>query len=407
MEPNSPVLLVLVFLAVGGALYALVRYRQLAIRIAAGTVATALAVTAGMFLVNDYYGYYQSWSQLSADLSGSYGAFNTQIASDRIVERIGNGQVQAINLPGKQSHINRVGLVYLPPQYFDPRYAHTQFPAIELLHGTPGNPSSWLVHLHIASVMDQLIAKRLVGPMILVMPTMSVGRSFQECVDAPGALDDTYITQDVRSDIQAKYRVSTVGAEWGIAGYSSGGYCAANLALRHPTEFGASGIMDGYFRPQDGPAANALHFNPAAEAANDPLRTAALLAADSSPVPSFFLSTGTGDHADVAGARAFVTALHSVESVAQYDIPGAGHDVYAWQPAVPYLLQWMWTQLAEPQLRVQFPIAGSVRSTTINLPADVRAAAQPDTHRPPPAPVRHSARPATRPKVPAQVPATR
>src|SRR5262249_7156720 len=157
----------------------------------------------------------------SADLSGNYGAFNAQIKSDRVVQRIGNGQVQDINMPGKLSHINRSGLVYLPPQYFDPRYAHTQFPAIELLHGTPGNPSSWLVHLQIASVMNQLIAKRLIGPMILVMPTMSVGKTFQECVDAPGALDDTYITQDVRADILGKYRVSTIGAEWGIAGYSS------------------------------------------------------------------------------------------------------------------------------------------------------------------------------------------
>ena len=380
MEPNSLLLLVMLLLGTVGLLVAFARYRHLAVRTACGTLATALAVTAGIFVVNDYYGYYQSWSELYADLSGSYATTNAVPAVDRTIAWVGNGRVQSIDLPGPRSTINRTGLVYLPPQYFETRYAHTQFPAIELLHGTPGSPSSWLVHLQIASVMNQLITKRLIGPMILVMPTMSAGHDYQECVNAPGALDDTYVTDDVRTDIQAHYRVSAIAAEWGIAGYSSGGFCAANLALRHPADFGASGIMDGYFRPQDGPAAKALNFSPTAEQANDPLREAASLGADPAPLPAFWLSTGTGDTGDVTAARAFATALHGAETTTLYQVPGAGHNFYAWEPAIPYLLQWMWNQLAPPPLRVQFPLAGSVRTATINLPTDVRAAARAATH---------------------------
>ena len=398
MEPNSPALLVLLLLGTGGLLFALAYYRHLAVRIACGVLATTLAVGAGIFIVNDYYGYYQSWSQMSADLSGSYATFNVA-PTDRAASPIGNGQVQSVVLPGPHSGIKRAGLVYLPPQYFQPKYAHTQFPVIELLHGSPGSPSSWLVHLKIATVMNQLIGKRLIGPMILVMPTMNVGHDFQECVDAPGALDDTYITDDVRADIQARYRVSSVNAEWGIAGYSSGGYCAANLALRHPVDFGASGIMDGYFRPQDGPAAKALHFNPAAEAGNDPIREAASLDAGAGPLPSFWLSTGTGDKGDVAAVKAFTAALHGIETTALYRVPGAGHNFYAWAPAIPYLLQWMWSQLAPPQMRVQFPIAGSVRTSTINLPAAVRAVAAHPVKRKPPVPTvqLHTPSPTTTP----------
>jgi len=383
MGPNSPALLVLLLLGTGGLLFALAHYRHLAVRIASGVLATTLAVGAGIFIVNDYYGYYQSWSQMSADLSGRYPTFNAT-PTDRAASAIGNGQVRSIALPGAHSGITRDGLVYLPPQYFQQQYAHMRFPVIELLHGTPGSPSSWLVHLNIATVMNQLIGKRLIGPTILVMPTMSVGHDFQECVDAPGALDDTYITDDVRADIEARYRVSSVNAEWGIAGYSSGGYCAANLALRHPSDFGASGIMDGYFRAQDGPAAKALHFNPAAEAANNPIREAASLAAGAGPLPSFWLSTGTGNAGDVSAAKAFTAALHGIEATALNRVPGAGHNFYAWSPAIPYLLQWMWTQLAPPELRVQFPIAGPVRSSTINLPTEVRhAIAHPVARKPP------------------------
>jgi len=210
--------------------------------------------------------------------------------------------------------------------------------------------------------------------MVLVMPTMSVGTDYQECLDTAGALDDTYITRDVRDDITARLRVSPDAAEWGIAGYSSGGYCAANLALRHPAEFGASGIMDGYFRPQDGPAAKALHYDATAEAANDPLLEAATAGRDGGPLPAFWLSTGAADAGDLAGVRAFTTALHGVEAVPVYQVPGAGHNFYAWEPALPYFLQWAWTQLAPPDLRVQFPLAGPVRNTTITLSPQLLAA---------------------------------
>jgi enterochelin esterase-like enzyme len=307
-----------------------------------------------------------------ADFAGT-STFTAIPTSNRAIMTVGHGQVRSIDLAGARSDLKRAALVYLPPQYFQSRYAHTRFPVAELLHGTPGSPSAWIVHLRIVSVMNDLIARHVIGPMIVVMPTMSVGRDYQECVDAPGALDDTYITYDVRADISAAYRASLVPAEWGVGGYSSGGYCAANLALRHRAYFGASGIMDGYFEPQDGPAAKALHDNPMAEAANDPLRSAAELPADVNPLPAFWLSTGTGDKGDVAGVRAFATALHGIETVSVYQVPGAGHDFYAWQVAVPYLIQWMWSELAPPDLRVQFPTAGTVHSTTVRLSPSVRA----------------------------------
>jgi enterochelin esterase-like enzyme len=376
MEPNSLILLVLLLLAAGGLLYALVRYRHLAIRISAATVAVAVAMTAGVLLVNDYYGYYQTWGQLTTDIAGSYPSYPADPVSTNGLPQPGTGRLESMQMPGKLSGINRGGLVYLPPQYFQPRYAHTSFPVLELMHGSPGSPSTWIVHLKLANTVARLIQARQIGPMILVMPAMNAGRNFQDCVDARGALDDTYITSDVRADILARFRASTDPAEWGIAGYSSGGYCAANLATRHPAEFGAAAAMDGYFRPQDGPAAQALHFNPAAEAANDPLRAAVGAGRDGRPVPSFWLSVGDGDRSDVAAAQAFTGALQGVESVALYRVPAAGHNFYAWGPAIPYVLHWMWSQLAPPDLRVSFPLAGGVTTSNIPLSPQLLASAR-------------------------------
>jgi enterochelin esterase-like enzyme len=334
-----------------------------------------------MGIVNIYYGYYQTWSQLSADLSGNYATFTVSAAS-RTADPAVHGRLDTVMLPGSRSGIDRKGAIYLPPQYFQPRFAHTVFPTVELIHGYPGSPSSWIVHLRVVQLVDQLISHRTMGPTILVMPAMSVGRHPEECLNAPGTPDDTYITDDVRADVLAHYRASPVPASWGIAGYSSGGYCTANLALRHPAEFGAAGIMDGYFRPQDGEAAGVLHFDPQAEAANDPLLLADKLRPDSRPLPAIWLAVGTGDRQDYAGALAFEHALHGVEHISMYREPHAGHNVYAWEPALPHLLAWMWQQLADPALRVQFPIAGAPTEGTIT---------------PLTAPVSHPARPVSSP----------
>lgn len=364
MQPDSISLVVVLIVAAAALLFALAKYRNLAVRAVSGALALILAGLAGVAVVNDYFGYYQSWSQLSADLSGKYSAFAVGSAHAGSIAP-GGGRLMTVRLAGSHSHFNRSALVYLPPQYFQKQYAHVQFPVVELIHGTPGGPWTWVVHVEIVAVMDKLIHDRRIGPMVVVMPRTYVGHHYQECVNAPGALDDTYITQEVRADIQAKFRVSRVPADWGIAGFSSGGYCAANLALRHPDMFGASAVMDGYFRPQDGEAARALHFDPAAEAANDPLRLATALSRTASPLPAFWVSAGTQTSVDSSGARAFVAALRGVEQVPLYLDHNAGHSFYEWNASIPHVLAWMWTQLAPPELRVQFPIAGPPDNTVL------------------------------------------
>jgi hypothetical protein len=108
------------------------------------------------------------------------------------------------------------------------------------------------------------------------------------------------------------------------------------------------------------------------------------LTANAHPLPSWWVSAGTGDAADMAAARAFGRALHGVESIALYREPGASHNFYAWIAAMPHLFAWMWPQLAPPWLRVQFPIAGRMQNATIASapPVPRRPAARPRAARP-------------------------
>jgi S-formylglutathione hydrolase FrmB len=369
VEPDSVLLVILLVAAAGGLVLAAIRMRWLAVKIAAAALALALAAVSGIAMVNDYYGYYQTWSQLATDFSRSYPSFTaTNAGADRRAAASGHGRMEQVRLPGAASGISRTGFVYLPPQYFQAKFAHVRFPVLELLHGSPGSPANWVVQINLAGIMDRLIAHDLAGPMIVVMPDINGGSRFEECVDAPGAKDDTYVTQDVRRDVLAHFRATTDPAQWGIAGYSSGGYCAANLALRHRASFGAAAIMDAYFRPTDGPAAAALHDNPQAEARNDPLAAAGRLPRGADPLPALWLSAATGTSKYARGAQAFVKALHGVEAVTFVRQPGAGHNFYAWRAVIPRMLAWLWTAVAPPDLRVRFPVAGAVNESQVVPP---------------------------------------
>jgi pimeloyl-ACP methyl ester carboxylesterase len=222
--------------------------------------------------------------------------------------------------------------------------------------------------LQINRLADTLIARHEIGPMVLVMPSINgSGHDYQDCVNGPGVNDDTYLTQDVRADMLAHYRVSNDPYEWGVSGYSSGGYCAANLALRHPGSFGAAAPIEAYLRAADGPAAIALNHSQPLEAANSPLYLAERLTPGSGPLPAFWVAAGTSDGSDYRPATVFTAALNRFEQVPFVKLNNARDSGNAWQAALPDALAWMWQQLAPPDLRVLFPVRTQAPGT-ITLP---------------------------------------
>jgi S-formylglutathione hydrolase FrmB len=362
LAPTSPFLLALLILgAVGSIGYAIFRLRQWWTRIAAAALGVVLAMTSGVAIVNDFYGYYQTWSALGVDFLGRTPELGRTAPAHRSAAVVETGGVQQLTLSGTVSQISRVGYVYLPPQYYLPAYRAVRFPVLELLHGTPGTPANWLIQLQVPQLMDKLIAAHEMGPMVLVMPAINplTNGHWQECTDGPRGLDDTYLSTDVPTIIRARYRVSTDPAEWGLLGYSSGGYCAANLALRHRAKFGAAAVLDGYFRAKDGPAGAALGGKPALEDANSPLTIARSLRPDTAPMPAFWVSVGTGDRTSLAFDKAFVSALERTVKVTSILQPGGRHDFYTFAHELPPALIWSWPQLAAPGLQRAFPLTAS------------------------------------------------
>lgn len=366
LGPDSRLLIALLITVSAALLVAAIRLRLLAAKIACGALSIMVAMTGGIVMVNYYYGYYTTWGQMWADFHGGTGGLG--VISTTSTSALGSGHLGWTTLPGRLSGYNRRGLMYLPPQYSQAKYAQVRFPVVELFHGTPGSPISWDTRLRVGQVMDTLLARHLIGPMVLAMPSINgPGHDYQDCVNGPGVTDETYLTRDVRADMLARYRVSRDPYQWGVAGYSSGGYCAANLALHHLSSFGAAAVINGYYRAADGPAAAALKNSQPLEAANSPLYLAEKLQPGSGPVPAFWVAAGTRDTADYPAATAFVAAMDRIQQVPFVRLLHVGDTANGWSAVLPAALVWLWQQLAPPDLRVLFPVRTSAPNLIVTL----------------------------------------
>lgn len=360
MGPTSILVLAGALLIAVGLLVAIALSRRVAVKVVAGAMTLLVTAFWGILAVNAYYGYYTSWSAAIADLNGSSNSYSLhQAARELNAGRHKQGRLLQIKMAGAGSGITRNGLVYLPPQYDEPAYRSLRFPVVELVHGTPGVPGSWVTQMRILRIVSQLATRHSIGPMVLVMPDVNGGiTKVGECVDSHAQKDETYVAQDVPSAIRHSFRVSSDGAQWGLMGYSSGGYCAANLAMRHRTNFGAFAALDGYYRPTDGPAAGLLGNDPSRLAANDPLTIALGLRPGTGPVPAAWISAGTANGRDYQAGRRFVSSMRRLESVPFFTQRGAHHDTAAWRGALPRALKWMWQQLGSPAQHTRFPTGG-------------------------------------------------
>ncbi len=206
--------------------------------------------------LNDEFVFYGSWSELfgagprTAQQAASAGDLDRSLSAELTRDaRAGVGTLVSLPIAGTRSHVRAgAATAYLPPQYGDPSYADRGFPVVELLSGFPGGPATWVHSLHLATVLDGLIRSGRSAPFIAVVPEQNVASPRDtECVNVVGGPQvETYLTYDVRAAAERAFRTDR---DWTVLGYSTGGYCAADLALRHPDLFTAAVSIAGYNAP--------------------------------------------------------------------------------------------------------------------------------------------------------------
>jgi enterochelin esterase-like enzyme len=377
LEPQGTLFFLLLMVAFGGLLAWLVLTKQVVFRVLAACLAFIPAMVFGIATVNKYYDYYQTWGALFSDLSGQSaqsvpvvsaagltGGDRSSIASS--IEATNatldaqTGYLFRTVITGPHSHITREVYVYLPPQYFSKAYANYRFPAIELLHGSPGDPEAWINVMNVIPIYLQLMAEHQAAPAVLVMPDTDGGQQYSlQCLNDPHGLQDmTFVGKEVPDWVAENLRVQQPGPTWGIAGYSEGGFCAANIGLQYATRFGYSGVLSGYFAPitsqippngkQTGRPYDSDVFRhyPKLAALNTP-QDYILHIPIGVQVPQFWLAAGAEDAGDVQGAEFFKQLLLTrVADVPLMIVPGGGHQAMVWRAALRPMLAWMTPQLA-------------------------------------------------------------
>jgi enterochelin esterase-like enzyme len=267
------------------------------------------------------------------------------------------GETVRLTVHGRLSHLTRAVYLYLPPQYFQPRYASARFPAIELITGFPGQPQDWINVVGITESYLTLLRDGAVRPAVMVMPDANGGpRISLQCLNVRhGPRDATFLGVDLPEALSRSLRVPAPGPAWGVAGYSEGGYCAADLALLYPDRYGAAGVLSGYFVPGDDRlgspprTVNPFGTDKALRVLNTPMKRVRALPVNQ-PIPRFWLGAGSDFRQDVTAADAFQRrVLARQPDVMVHLAPGGKHNMATWRALVPPLLEWMTPRLAYAQ----------------------------------------------------------
>jgi enterochelin esterase-like enzyme len=180
-----------------------------------------LAVLTALAVVNVYVGYVPSLSALLG-MPASPGQDGSQVVKLLV-------GAPALDVPPSPAYL------YLPPGYADPAAAARRYPVVYLLHGYPGVPDDWFRGGQVRQVMDAMLRRDLVQPMIVVAPDASGGwlHDSEALNQVGGPQVETYLTRTVVNAVDGHFRTVADRAGRAIGGMSSGGYGALNLGLRH------------------------------------------------------------------------------------------------------------------------------------------------------------------------------
>jgi enterochelin esterase-like enzyme len=233
---------------------------------------------------------------------------------------------------GPRSRIKATVWVVLPAGYNDPVNKDRRYPVIEFLPGYPGSPTTWLKALRLQETADAEIAAGRVQPFIAVLPT--------ECTDVPqGPQVATWLASDVPRIIAQQARTLPFGRNWGMTGYSTGGFCTAKLVLKFPEIFGSGAIMSGYYSTGvDATTGSIFGGSRAVMNANDPV----WLVTHRTPPPVNLLAVySLRDPGTLGPTQRFLAAVRPPLKVDVIRLTTGGHNTQVWLSVEPQVLDWL------------------------------------------------------------------
>jgi S-formylglutathione hydrolase FrmB len=258
------------------------------------------------------------------------------------------GVMVATQIRGARTGYTLPARLYLPAAYFDQSDPDRVFPVVQFLTGYYGGLDIFQRTFGGDRMLDKLIAEKKMPPVVVVIPEQnpSLPRD-SECVNAVGGDQaETYLAEDVPDVIRNDLRVSRHRARWTLMGYSTGGFCAANLAIHHPDRYATVVSLSGYFHAvTDASTGDLYQGDEAARLANTPSHTVTL--PRKYPL-HFYIATATGDGEGVRGLKELSPKITAPDVLTKAVNGNSGHNFNTWRRQLPLAFTWLGGQLAKP-----------------------------------------------------------
>jgi enterochelin esterase-like enzyme len=252
------------------------------------------------------------------------------------------GEVLQVTVRGEHTGIaSLANYIYLPPQYFQKAFARTRFPVVLALTGYPNDPWSIVKRLMVPATAARLVDQGKIGPAVYVMMNVSVALPRDtECTNAPGGPQaQTFLAEDVPLSVERTFRVESGRSGWAVIGYSTGGYCAAKLAMMYPSQFSAAVSMAGYYTAiKDSTTGNLYGGSPAYQNENN--LDWRLTHLPPPPVSVLVTSSRVGEK-DLPGTLAFLRLIRPPMQGYSLIVAQGGHNYRTWNRQLPQSLEWI------------------------------------------------------------------
>lgn len=299
--------------------------------------------------INRYGDFYASWSELFGEQQQlTKLAITTQALSSiseqdiaKATATAGGSLILREVIKGAQSQISNVVYVVASPkiaaQLKSPaRSIGANYQVIELFPGTPGVPQTWIDVMGGVSTMEKLENANQIQPTLLIIPAINVvvGQD-TECMNFDGGAQvETWITNDMHSFAQTFLGIDS--RPWSAFGYSTGGWCAAEVATLHQDQYSQAVAIAGYFEPMFslGVAKRERKF------LGEKYDLVKAIKSGSSNTKLMIIA-GVKDKFATKSARTFMDQVDNIIPIKYIPIPNGGHNIEVWKPYVALGFQWI------------------------------------------------------------------
>lgn len=325
--------------------------RQIATRIFSILLIQILFVSALGLTINRSGEFYSSWNDLlgiRADLNKS--AISTSTISGITSRDIRKGKVLRGGsvvikkiITGENSGVTDTVYVVLPPkiaQQLQNNSDLTQVPqnykVVELFSGYPGVPATWIGALKGITSLENLENSGKIPQTIGIIPSINVTPGEDtECLNYRGGHQvETWLTKDIQIFAQRYIGIDT--RPWATFGYSTGGWCAAEIAIRHQSQYSAAISLAGYFAPSYAFGTTQVEKS-YLKKEYDLIR---ILKSANNSVRLLVIAS-KNDRFSYGSTQEFLKASQSLVSIKYDEIPSGGHNLAVWRPFVKTGFLWL------------------------------------------------------------------